>query len=120
MIFSLRRFAAKSSPSLSFASEPAYAHFPPKYEIPSHTLRALSPALVKDIFTRVPDVGILAVDLEIGCDVPGKIHAVPVRPASPRHEHQVDVRIIEEKIEPAGDVQLIVVSEGVVDVVIDG
>ena len=82
--------------------------------------RAHVAACVQDGFAGVPDVGILAVDLEIGGDVPGKIHAVPVRPASPRHEHQVDIRVIEEKIKPAGEVQFVAVSELVVDMVIDG
>ena len=49
---------------------------------------------VQDPFPAVPGVGVLAVDLEIGGDVPGKIDAVPIRPAPPGQENQIIYFII--------------------------
>jgi hypothetical protein len=50
----------------------------------------------------------------------GKIHAVAIRPAPSRQEQQVDVHVIAEKVETAGEVQFVVVSELVIDMVVNG
>jgi len=55
-------------------------------------------------------------DLEVGREVAGKVHAVAAAPAAAGQKKQIDVGIAEQNIEPAAEIEMIGLAEVVVDI----